>query len=310
MAEMNAYVLSDGFFKTLAHHDDVLVTPEIAAEWLQRNHHKNRNLRQYACERYARLMRNGRWVKNGATIKFTRSGVLIDGQHRLAAVCLTRTSALFDVQCGLDDDAIHTLGDELSRTRRDAFTIADVPHPEIAAPVARLWYLYKNGRLDQSNQHNLGNLILATEEHLEEYREIERLFGRDLIATAMAYSIAVSSRGRDRPQIFAHKAAPALLFFIAYAMGPIDKAAQFLRSIKIGVTAFQDDASVVLRNRLMANAQMPVKLRRLSRAGEIGVSLKAWLRYRANIGVKRLDPPRPAEHVPGWSEKPHPMWGI
>lgn len=61
------------------------VTPELAAEWLTRNTH-NRNIRKRAVDTWASAMTAGQWVLNGESIKFDPEGVLVDGQHRLAAV--------------------------------------------------------------------------------------------------------------------------------------------------------------------------------------------------------------------------------
>lgn len=63
----------------------VEITPDMARDWLGFNTH-NRPLRARVVAAYADDMRNGDWQWNGESVKFGEDGVLLDGQHRLAAI--------------------------------------------------------------------------------------------------------------------------------------------------------------------------------------------------------------------------------
>ncbi len=63
----------------------VLVTPEMAAEWLTRNS-SNRPMRRNTVEHYARQMVAGEWQLTHQGICFDAHGSLVDGQHRLTAI--------------------------------------------------------------------------------------------------------------------------------------------------------------------------------------------------------------------------------
>lgn len=64
----------------------VLVTPEMAREWLE-NQAANRKPSRGVIENYIKTMRDGRWVADPALpLWFGEDGRLIDGQHRLHAV--------------------------------------------------------------------------------------------------------------------------------------------------------------------------------------------------------------------------------
>lgn len=65
----------------------VLVTPELAGDWLrERNHEKpNRKITKADVQRYMSAMRQGQWDIDASDIKFSRAGNLVDGQHRLTA---------------------------------------------------------------------------------------------------------------------------------------------------------------------------------------------------------------------------------
>jgi len=61
------------------------VTPKKAAEWLEANT-ANRPISTSVVRGFAEAMRRGEWVVTHQGIAFDVNGVLIDGQHRLAAI--------------------------------------------------------------------------------------------------------------------------------------------------------------------------------------------------------------------------------
>lgn len=69
----------------------VLITPEMAAEWLTRNK-INRAVRQHAVDHYARQMRLGQWRLTHQGICVDAGGNLVDGQHRLRAIVESQVS--------------------------------------------------------------------------------------------------------------------------------------------------------------------------------------------------------------------------
>jgi hypothetical protein len=62
------------------------ITPDLAKSWLECNQ-GNRHLRRSVVTAYERDMRNGDWLLNHQGIAFDSTGRLIDGQHRLQAIC-------------------------------------------------------------------------------------------------------------------------------------------------------------------------------------------------------------------------------
>jgi hypothetical protein len=62
-----------------------MVTPVKAGEWLQANT-PNRPLSKPIVKAFAEAMRRGEWVVTHRGIAFDTNGVLVDGQHRLAAI--------------------------------------------------------------------------------------------------------------------------------------------------------------------------------------------------------------------------------
>lgn len=81
----------------------VMVTPEIAQRWLDRNH-SNRPLRRDAVDQYARDMSAGKWELTG-TIEFDTDGNLIQGQHRCHAVVKSGSTVAMWVLRGIAPSA-------------------------------------------------------------------------------------------------------------------------------------------------------------------------------------------------------------
>jgi len=62
------------------------VTPAMASRWLNNHNTHNRPLYQKVVDSYALDMKRGYWALNHQGICFSEEGVLLDGQHRLAAI--------------------------------------------------------------------------------------------------------------------------------------------------------------------------------------------------------------------------------
>jgi len=90
-------------------HSQVLeVTPELASVWMVKNTF-NRNLSRQTVRKYASDMERGEWKLNHQGIAFDEDGVLVDGQHRLAAVRESGMSVRMMVTWGADRTGIDEL---------------------------------------------------------------------------------------------------------------------------------------------------------------------------------------------------------
>lgn len=128
------------------------VTPELAAKWLS-NNPANRSLRKQAVASLARAMSAGEFNgANGETIKLNRSGALVDGQHRLAAIVKSGTVQGLLVVRGVPDGAADTMDTGMQRTFADVLRRRGVKQSNNVAATARLLWLYDNsGRMMGGN---------------------------------------------------------------------------------------------------------------------------------------------------------------
>jgi hypothetical protein len=102
------------------------ITKREATEMLEANA-VNRKLRPRVVEAYRRDMEQGRWKMTGEPIQISRSGALLNGQHRLTAFTGSDTlrSMEFLFVTGLDDRAQVAMDQGAARGVADALKIAN-----------------------------------------------------------------------------------------------------------------------------------------------------------------------------------------
>jgi hypothetical protein len=102
------------------------VTPDIAREWLKKNHH-NRAVVKTVVERYARDMTAGEWKVTHQGIAFAPDGSLLDGQHRLMAIVASGVTIITNVTQGVSDEAFIGMDGGKSRTLADRLVLFKDP---------------------------------------------------------------------------------------------------------------------------------------------------------------------------------------
>lgn len=107
----------------------MLVTPELAKRWLEKNHPNNRPVAFKRVEAFANDMRANAWKLTHQPICFDGEGRLIDGQHRLEAVVMSGAT----VQMFVVHNAAGSYHDPIDRTGpRSVAVIVGLPHRDVA----------------------------------------------------------------------------------------------------------------------------------------------------------------------------------
>ena len=128
--------------------EKVFVTPDMAAEWLQKNV-KNRRITPSHLSSLVEILQRGEWKLNGDTIRFGKDGLLKDGQHRLSACVAAGVGFWTFVVYGLDGEAFDTI-DTNSRPRRvsDVLDIHGMSNTNCLSAAAKLlWVFRKTGQV-------------------------------------------------------------------------------------------------------------------------------------------------------------------
>lgn len=117
------------------------ITPATASRMLQSNT-ANRPIDRSVLDRYANEIKSGRWDNDGSPIKFSKSGILLDGQHRLSAVCKAGMPIEAIVIRGLDDESFKTMDTGKKRNVSDILGVKGYKNTAAAASIASSYYYY------------------------------------------------------------------------------------------------------------------------------------------------------------------------
>lgn len=169
-----------------------IVTPEIAARWLERNE-TNRKLDQSTVDRYARDMRAGRWHLTGEPIQFGISGRLLNGQHRLWACVESDVAFETMVIRGLvnEDEIVDVIDTGKKRTLGNAFQIHGEKDAMLLAAIVNTCWRYEDDRCKGPYPtHEEGLAYLNAHPNIREATKIARIVYSRVKAQASAVGAA------------------------------------------------------------------------------------------------------------------------
>ncbi len=122
------------------------ITPEYAKELLAKNTN-NRNCKERVVRKYANEIKNDNWKLNGETIKISKSGRLLDGQHRLNAVILANKPIQTYVIDNLDENVFDSIDIGSVRTSANILEIhtgKTCKDPKTVSSALKLAYSFDN----------------------------------------------------------------------------------------------------------------------------------------------------------------------
>lgn len=189
--------------------DVVWVTPEMAEQWLEMNEH-NRNVRNAAVNGWAVDMSLDEWKLNGETIKFTRSGLLIDGQHRVMAIIASGNTVQSFIAMGLDEDAQDTVDIGISRPLHDILKLRGEKNHIVVGSVTRRVYLWRM-RVDRAESLDRVGIEIMEHSITEAAQETSNLhFKRQPASTSYLLKGAVRPTSTQLIKLLDSKEGPAI----------------------------------------------------------------------------------------------------
>lgn len=99
------------------------VTPDWAKDVLGNRNPDNRRIDHHRVKKYVSEIINGRWQINNDDICFSKDGVLLNGQHRLAAVIEAQRPVEMSFKFGLPSSIVPTIDEGKTRTNLDVIRI-------------------------------------------------------------------------------------------------------------------------------------------------------------------------------------------
>lgn len=130
--------------------DYILVTPDIAAEFMELNT-GNRNEKPIKQSGMVRDMSTGNWIQTGEAIKFDWNGRMVDGQNRCRAIIRSGVSIPMLIVRELDPRAQVAMDSGTPRTSRDALHFAGVTSEKDTNAVANVHRGWNMGILTTAN---------------------------------------------------------------------------------------------------------------------------------------------------------------
>lgn len=255
------------------------ITPALAELYLRRNT-KNRNLRKGHVDDLVRDMRSGRYIMNGDTIRFSKSGTLIDGQHRLTAICISGIPQDIVVVRGLEEEAMRTIDAGVKRTSGDRITLSGQKYGNYIAATISVLGSIANRTL---------RVRMTGSETLDILNEHPAL--PDSVARA------AGSRALVSPAYI------AAFHYIGLYTGYTEQADEFLETLRSGMPVGQEDPAWALRERLIKMKSRNSETK--SRSEVMGLFSVAWEAKRINRGMSLIRARRNGDLVfaEGWGKE-------
>lgn len=121
----------------------VTMTPEWAYQILSEQNTNNRNMRRVVVQRYAQAIRAGQWQLTQQGIAISSNGVLLDGQHRLAAIVEAETPVEIAMATNCDPSIFSVLDTGKARLASDILQMQGVQYATVAAAGIKLYLQYQ-----------------------------------------------------------------------------------------------------------------------------------------------------------------------
>jgi hypothetical protein len=125
-----------------------MVTPDMARGYLL-NNTDNRNKRGWWVSGLSNMIKRGDWIPTHQGVAISKSGRLLDGQHRLEAIIESNVPVEMIVTTGVRDDAYKVLDNGIKRTMAD-LTGLNQKTAEVCRVLARL--AYNGDTVNSANQ--------------------------------------------------------------------------------------------------------------------------------------------------------------
>jgi hypothetical protein len=169
----------------------VKITPEDADKVLENYNQGNRLLRGGGAKYIAAQIKSGEWVENHPQpICFSRDGKLLDGQHRIAGISLSKQAVWASVRFGVASEVMRYLDTGISRSLCDrvAFVENTNTNKIIATMISLRHQMTGKGKGKPSPETALSAYYVMPESYnaIAELHKPTRYFATGVVALAFA----------------------------------------------------------------------------------------------------------------------------
>lgn len=236
----------------------VTVTPGMAAAFMEHNEH-NRGLAKRRAEKYATIIREGRWKVTHQGIAFDKAGNMLDGQHRSAGIILANLPVKVMVSFGWDAENFSLIDTGANRSGGDLAKIDGMTYSHTRPGVAAHWFAATEG-LDGGARPDRQKIHMLVRELDDADMEKACCFGQALAAARISGSSG---------------SAFGIYWIMRHTQKPMSKIATFMDGVLHGAELPVN--SPILRFRENAKA-MPTQDRRgFKQAAAMVLAWNAWV---------------------------------
>ena len=266
------------------------ISPSRAAEMLDANT-TNRPLSRAVVRSFADAMRRGDWVVTHQGIAFDVNGVLVDGQHRLAAIIEADMPVEVTVFTEVDEGTFDVLDTGKRRNAADVLAIEGEKSSTMLAAMVRTIWLYEN-RPDLN--WSGGAAVVTNHQIVQTLDRHPKLRG----FVAVGEQIAVATG-------MIKNAAGAASYLVSRSSKRAELD-EWYEGIIDGAGLGKKDARLVFRRVMfaMARKQSGQAMRRRDTREHVALYLKAFNAWRAGERTTRFDsrPARPCRTSNGFTD--------
>lgn len=250
------------------------ITPQLASEYLKKNT-MNRPVNPTHLRHVCRQMREGIWKSNGDSIRFAHTGELLDGQHRLIAICQTGASQEMIVIRGLDREVFNTIDSGKKRGANDVLSLSGYKNANNVASVARMILL----------KRKVGHPIMAGQSgsYSPTSAEVLELVKSDHIVLQSAEFSRKNKFLKDHMT----PSSIAFLHYTASISGQMDMAERFFANVREVTPESIATAAYLFRERLLQNRSAREKM---TKTDILALAFRAYRYFRDNKNVRILRP--------------------
>lgn len=245
------------------------ISPALAEMMLARNLGNNRAMRRSKIDRFVHMLKEGRWRLTHQGILFDKTGALIDGQHRLAAIVAAGTAALTWVFFGAESETFALIDSGTPRKRQDILRIDGHVNTVLLSAAAQL-----------THQIERGSPRGAGSDHVLENDEVTAFVAnRPTLTRACAIASNLASKVRGPTAAFAVAAHLSLRY-------DGEKAEEFWEKMISGVgVASATDPVHIIRERLVKRAYSSSHNSRAQCAGDLVLAFNLFLKGKRQKSI-------------------------
>ncbi|MFJ4657949.1 hypothetical protein ACIP5Y_42340 [Nocardia sp. NPDC088792] len=253
--------------------ETINVTPQLASEWLDRNT-CNRPMSKMMVTQLAEAMKRGEWLHTHQGIAFDTNGVLVDGQHRLAAVVKSGCTVRMLVSHGVEPGTFAVLDTGRKRSARDVLSLQGEDNAAPLASALRVYHLYTTA----PNSAWTGANSQVTNEQIVEFLASH---------PAMRASVELA-KSLNRAFRILVPAAAVGHYLTCSARPDIDQHA-WIEGLETGANLTEHDPRLMLRNIILRLAAGKSAAKADGSRNQLHLYLKAWNAWVVGTDFRQLN---------------------